>query len=315
MKYFSGFLLVLLFISGSSVAQNFTKIDAATYNATTDTYYFFSDNYYLRKKLGKPVEGPFSMSNWEGWDKLGWERVGAVVYNEDTETYYFFHGHLYSRKKKGESMESPRSIVENWDNYPKGYVDKLQPNRRWRDGWPPDAVIYSSELKRYYFFKGNRVAIKPSGKPFAPIHIPTILKRDDFDYYVRVDDAEKEGLAERLFEEHLPLLDAAAQKYLGKEADEVSYEKKTFVYPKFAENWPRRWKFMSYSNKVREGKVSEYGIKRIAAALFNSDTQKWYFFVNNYSAKKIGYVSWERGEVSGKLRFVQDSGFSDGWPD
>lgn len=77
-----------------------------------------------------------------------WAALDAVVYNEKAEQYFFFFGKYFVIKERGQYIDGlPLLITEEWENFPKSW-----------GGGNLDAVCYSSDNDKYYFFKGDEVA-------------------------------------------------------------------------------------------------------------------------------------------------------------
>lgn len=77
-----------------------------------------------------------------------WASLDAVVYNEKAEQYFFFFGKYFVIKERGQYIDGlPLLITEEWENFPKSW-----------GGGNLDAVCYSSDNDKYYFFKGDEVA-------------------------------------------------------------------------------------------------------------------------------------------------------------
>ncbi|HRG07874.1 MAG TPA: hypothetical protein PLJ08_04800, partial [Cyclobacteriaceae bacterium] len=73
--------------------------------------------------------------------------LDAVVYNEKAEQYFFFFGKYFVIKERGQYIDGlPLLITEEWDNFPKSW-----------SGGNIDAVCYSSDNDKYYFFKGDEM--------------------------------------------------------------------------------------------------------------------------------------------------------------
>jgi len=77
-----------------------------------------------------------------------WAALDAVVYNAKADQYFFFYGKYFVIKERGQYIDGlPLVITEEWDNFPKEW-----------GGGNLDAVCYSSDNDKYYFFKGDQVA-------------------------------------------------------------------------------------------------------------------------------------------------------------
>lgn len=77
-----------------------------------------------------------------------WASLDAVVYNSKADKYFFFFGKYFVVKERGQYIDGlPLLIAEEWENFPKS----------WNGGYV-DAVCYSSDNDKYYFFKGDEVA-------------------------------------------------------------------------------------------------------------------------------------------------------------
>ncbi len=77
-----------------------------------------------------------------------WASLDAVVYNEKAEQYFFFFGKYFVIKERGQYIDGlPLLITEEWENFPKSW-----------GGGNLDAVCYSADNDKYYFFKGDEVA-------------------------------------------------------------------------------------------------------------------------------------------------------------
>ncbi|HRX00088.1 MAG TPA: hypothetical protein P5280_11385, partial [Cyclobacteriaceae bacterium] len=76
-----------------------------------------------------------------------WASLDAVVYNEKADQYFFFFGKYFVIKERGQYIDGlPLLITEEWENFPKSW-----------GGGNIDAVCYSSDNDKYYFFKGDEV--------------------------------------------------------------------------------------------------------------------------------------------------------------
>lgn len=83
-----------------------------------------------------------------------WASLDAVVYNEKADQYFFFFGKYFVIKERGQYIDGlPLLITEEWENFPKSW-----------GGGNIDAVCYSSDNDKYYFFKGDEVAETTAGK-------------------------------------------------------------------------------------------------------------------------------------------------------
>jgi hypothetical protein len=77
-----------------------------------------------------------------------WASLDAVVYNSKADKYFFFFGKYFVVKERGQYIDGlPLLISEEWESFPKS----------WGGGYV-DAVCYSSDNDKYYFFKGDEVA-------------------------------------------------------------------------------------------------------------------------------------------------------------
>ncbi|MEQ8524156.1 hypothetical protein [Gracilimonas sp.] len=310
---------VILFLSHSEKAhaQDFSQLDAVTYNSTSKTWYFFSGQQYLRKKRGEDVEGPFPMSQWDGWDQLRWPKVSSVVYNASSKTYYFFGGPYYARKPYGKPIEAAKPVQGNWENYPTGRVTSVERGgRTWEGPIGPDAVVYNEESKIYYFFKGNFYARKAYGKGFDQPR-PTLYtgrsKIIEPEWYEEAGAGIVNGV--------INLFDAHATG--DTENDEYISDGGTQRIPpnNFGTFWPEQWKIANYPQLLNAWKEPK-GIWEIAGAVFNPDLNKYYFFVNipDYAdpSNSIGIAYWTKpfgkAEASSVTR-IKEGGFAKGWPD
>lgn len=281
-------LIVALGVSATVTGQDFTSIDAACYNGTSHIFYFFSGDKYMERKENGVITGPYSMENWKGWKNLGWHKVDAVVYNQDSKTYYFFNGDEYSRKKMGKSLEPPKNIYENWDGYPEGAAVNKGSRVLWRDGASPDAIAYIPSENDYYFFKADKFAVKKYGGTFKQNRL-TLTSEDDIMqmYKVRVKGRGLKNIYDPKFE--------TRYRYIFE--------------PNFARNWPSDWRMGKSpcidNSGMRFPQGCELMLKeRVAAAAYNADSNRWYFFVNNSEDGKVEFVTWtfnkhdaERGTV------------------
>jgi len=77
-----------------------------------------------------------------------WGSLDAVVYNNKEDQYFFFYGKNFVIKQRGQYIDGlPLVITEEWENFPKSW-----------GGGNLDAVCYSPDNDKYYFFKGDEVA-------------------------------------------------------------------------------------------------------------------------------------------------------------
>jgi len=95
-----------------------------------------------------------------------WAALDAVVYNNKADKYFFFFGKYFVIKERGQYIDGlPLLITDEWENFPKSW-----------GGGNLDAVCYSADNDKYYFFKGDEVAettvTKINGLG-APIKFPT----------------------------------------------------------------------------------------------------------------------------------------------
>lgn len=304
--------MVFLFDAEISIAQDFKNLDAVTYNSSSNTWYFFSGQYYLRQKQGGTIEGPHPMSNWDGWNNLGWNKVESVVYNGDTETYYFFHGQNYARKKMGEPIGAAKNVYSNWDNFPTGWVTGplRETRRRWRGPVGPDAVVYNENSNNYYFFKGFFYGRKPLGKGFDKT-LPTLYVGDPKVVDAKWYDAAGAGTANALFN----VFDAMENG--DTEFDEFVSDGSSVTPPNnFGTYWPINWRLRSYP-RIKEQYKEPLGIIDIVGAVFNPDNNKYYFFVRNFDGE-LQYWTKPYGRVERLVPiFVTNdnrSEFEKGWP-
>ena len=65
---------------------------------------------------------------------------------------------------------------------------------------------------------------------------------------------------------------------------------------------------------TKNGKYLPYEIRIVSAALYNSDTDKYYIFVYNRDTQKLEFSSWKSEKVEKNLKVIRASGFSNGWP-
>lgn len=76
-----------------------------------------------------------------------WASLDAVVYNNKADKYFFFFGKYFVMKERGEYIDGlPLLIKDEWENFPKSWA-----------GGNLDAVCYSADNDKYYFFKGDEV--------------------------------------------------------------------------------------------------------------------------------------------------------------
>lgn len=81
------------------------RVDAATYNPETNTYYFFYGDEYVSKKRGEPVDGRVKKLNVDGFKNLDPTRpMKAVDFSADNNAYYFFWDEYYMTKNQGEDI-------------------------------------------------------------------------------------------------------------------------------------------------------------------------------------------------------------------
>lgn len=74
-----------------------------------------------------------------------WASLDAVVYNNKADVYFFFFGKYFVMKERGQYIDGlPFLIKDEWDNFPKSWA-----------GGNLDAVCYSADNDKYYFFKGD----------------------------------------------------------------------------------------------------------------------------------------------------------------
>ncbi|MGE0771372.1 MAG: hypothetical protein AB7K37_06660 [Cyclobacteriaceae bacterium] len=77
-----------------------------------------------------------------------WASLDAVVYNNKEDKYFFFFGKFFVMKERGQYIDGlPLSIKAEWESFPKSW-----------GGGNLDAVCYSADNDKYYFFKGDEVA-------------------------------------------------------------------------------------------------------------------------------------------------------------
>lgn len=149
-------LLGLLLGVNALSAQNWASLDAVTYNANTDKYYFFYGKYCVVKERGKPIDGmPILITDdWSGFP-ASWHggNLDAVCFNNNTQKYYFFRGNQVSVKPQGEKMQAPVGIQSEFPGMPWTSVD---------------AAVYNGNTKKYYFFKGDKYVVKVQGEPLDP---------------------------------------------------------------------------------------------------------------------------------------------------
>ena len=92
-----------------------------------------------------------------------WASLDAVVYNEKADQYFFFFGKYFVIKDRGQYIDGlPLLITEEWENFPKSW-----------GGGNLDAVCYSSDNDKYYFFKGDEMCESIPGTVKTGL-IPTI---------------------------------------------------------------------------------------------------------------------------------------------
>lgn len=82
-----------------------------------------------------------------------WANLDAVVYNGKADKYFFFFGKFFVIKERGQYIDGlPLLITEEWENFPKS----------WGGGYV-DAVCYSADNDKYYFFKGDEMCESIAG--------------------------------------------------------------------------------------------------------------------------------------------------------
>lgn len=84
-----------------------------------------------------------------GWSAAAqnWASLDAVVYNNKSDMYFFFFGKYFVIKERGQYIDGlPLLIKDEWENFPKSW-----------GGGNIDAVCYSADNDKYYFFKGDEV--------------------------------------------------------------------------------------------------------------------------------------------------------------
>lgn len=133
--------------------------DSITYRPSSDKYYIFKGNEYIRHTHGKPVDSNYPKSLvdiWSGWP-IDWlyGYVDAVAYYEPTDRYYLFKGKEYARHPHNFGLDSgyPKNIKAVWSGWP--------------DSWGignVDAVVYYPPTKRWYLFKGDEYVRHRHGK-------------------------------------------------------------------------------------------------------------------------------------------------------
>jgi hypothetical protein len=93
------------------------RIDAATYNPETNTYYFFYGNEYVSKKRGEPVNPTIKKLNVDGFKNLDPARpLKAVDFSADNKEYMFFWDEYYMTKKQGDEIAAgtkPRTYAND----------------------------------------------------------------------------------------------------------------------------------------------------------------------------------------------------------
>ena len=95
-----------------------------------------------------------------------WASLDAVVYNNKADKYFFFFGKYFVMKERGQYIDGlPLLIKEEWENFPKSW-----------SGGNLDAVCYSSDNDKYYFFKGDEMCeteVNKASVAGTTIKIPT----------------------------------------------------------------------------------------------------------------------------------------------
>ena len=133
--------------------------DSITYRPSSDRYYLFKGEQYIRHLHGGPLEKNYPKQVddvWSGWpNEWLYGHVDAVAYYEPSDRYYLFKGKEFARHPHNYAIDAgyPKSVKGSWSGWPSS----------WGSG-NVDAVVYYPPNKRWYLFKGDEYVRHRHGK-------------------------------------------------------------------------------------------------------------------------------------------------------
>lgn len=193
-----------------------------------------------------------------------WASLDAVVYNNKEDKYFFFFGKYFVIKERGQYIDGlPLRIEDSWENFPKSW-----------SGGNLDAVCYSSDNDKYYFFKGDEVC--ETTVTTIKMYIGTDIKVP----------------TQRL---SAPMKITSEKAFPGlpwSRIDDVTYNSETKTYYFFSGNeFVSKKRGEPVNPKIRKidepgGFVNLPAERPIKAVTFSSDNKEYYFFWDDYYMTK-----------------------------
>lgn len=193
-----------------------------------------------------------------------WASLDAVVYNNKEDKYFFFFGKYFVIKERGQYIDGlPLLIEDAWENFPKSW-----------SGGNLDAVCYSADNDKYYFFKGDEV---------CETTVTTIKMYIGGDIKVPT---------QRL---SAPMKISSEKAFPGlpwQRIDDVVYNSETKTYYFFLGNeFVSKKRGEPVDPKIRKidepgGFVNLPAERPIKAVTFSSDNKEYYFFWDEYYMTK-----------------------------
>lgn len=193
-----------------------------------------------------------------------WASLDAVVYNNKEDKYFFFFGKYFVIKERGQYIDGlPLRIEDSWENFPKSW-----------SGGNLDAVCYSSDNDKYYFFKGDEVC--ETTVTTIKMYIGTDIKVP----------------TQRL---SAPMKISSEKAFPGlpwSRIDDVTYNSETKTYYFFSGNeFVSKKRGEPVDPKIRKidepgGFVNLPAERPIKAVTFSSDNKEYYFFWDEYYMSK-----------------------------
>lgn len=126
----------------------FDSIDAAVYNDSKDTYYFFKGAECWKSVGRGTMSGPVSTKTEFGAPDSFPDSLDAVVYNKDTDTYYFFKDTDVWTLAQGTFQDTPQPVsTSQFTGVPT----------------PIRAGMYSPDGKFYYLYSNKALYVSLNG--------------------------------------------------------------------------------------------------------------------------------------------------------
>jgi hypothetical protein len=148
------------------LAGGWQDFQSIVHDSKRKVYYAFKDGQYVKFQIGQKarMQPPAAIAGpWPGLAN-GWDRFDHILYNADLDAYYAFKGRQYISFEWSKAVTDkfyPANTAANWPGLANGFEN-------------PDQIIYNSDKKLYYAFKGNQYVAFKHGKAAEqgyPLHI------------------------------------------------------------------------------------------------------------------------------------------------